>query len=221
MIPVKTMKASVYATILTVLALAVGPAIVFANVTGTIRIDPYLPMGVGSPAEFTVWVKPSANPTSDPHIFLVMTKSSFDGLTDEVTVEWTGDSVADLVISNAEWTMETSPGKKIPPDTTPGAGYTVASLKDHLETSDGIYWAFKPFLSGDLTTSPKTFTVTLPSDDARMLVYVLGKTDGNTVFNNRVPPTIPGFVVPEPAAIAAAATSFGALAAYALIKRKR
>jgi len=54
-----------------------------------------------------------------------------------------------------------------------------------------------------------------------MLVYVLGKTDGNTVFNNRVPPTIPGFVVPEPAAIAAAATSFGALAAYALIKRKR
>jgi hypothetical protein len=210
-----------FIAIVTAIALVTATNVVFAAGTGNVRIDPYLPMGVSSPAEFEVWVKPGADPTSDPHIFLVMTESCFNDLTGDVTVDWTDDGPPDLTIPIGDWTMETEHGKKVPPGTTAGAGYTVASLKDHLETSEPIYWAFKPFLDGDpLTTSHADFNVTLPSDSPRMLVYVLGKTDGSKLFNCRVPPTIPGFVVPEPAIIASIGISLATFAIFAAFKRK-
>jgi len=191
---------------------------VSAPETGTIRIDPPLPVMLSSPASFEVWVQPSAVPTTSPYIFLVMTKSCYDGLTGDVEVGWTGGSVT---INTADWTEETIDGKKVPPGTTNGAGYTVASLKDHLGTTEPIYWAFEPFLSEPITQTPQSFTVTLPSTAPRMLVYALGKTDGSELFNNRVPPTIPGFVIPEPATIAAVAASSLALIGFAVRKRKQ
>lgn len=187
---------------------------------GTIRIDPALPVTLSSPADFEVWVQPGGDPTTDPYIFLVMTESCYNNLTGDVTGDWTGDGSPDLTITGWEG-PETVPGDEIPPGTTPGVGYTVASLKDHLGTTEPIYWAFEPFLNGDITQTHTSFAVTLPSTSPRMLVYVLGKTGDSGLFNNRLPPTIPGFVVPEPATIAAIATSLVALIVYTARRRKQ
>jgi hypothetical protein len=173
---------------------------------------------VQSPATFTVYIQ-SGDAATDPHIFLVMTEDSFNGLTGAVTVDWPGGATPDLTIAAVDWTFEDDPSDKIPLGTDPGTGYTVASLQSHLGTTDGIYWVFKPFLSGPITTTPQSFTVVLPSTDPRMLVYALGKSGETTLFNNRVPPTIPGFVVPEATPLILMGISFGAVALYAF-KRK-
>jgi hypothetical protein len=215
------------------LVFAITP--VFAQGVGTIRLEPHGsyypdPIMLSSPATFNVSVQSGGDPTCDPHILLVMTADSYNGLTGDVTVNWT--NTVDLTVTS--WTMETENGNKIPSGVPihSGAGYTVASLKDHLGTSDAIYWSFNPILDGNpLTQDKQDFTVTLPSSAPRMLVYVLGKTgeyDGQTIvcpsaeseFDNRVPPTQPAFVVPELSTIVLAGSSFGALAIYTLRKKQ-
>jgi len=207
-----------------------------ASGQGTIRIEPHssyypLPMMISSPATFNISVVPGGDPTLDPHIFLVMTKDTYNGLSGSVTVNWTGGGI--LTISS--WNgPETDNSKKIPVDNS--VGYTVASLKDHLNTLGPIYWAFEPFLGGaPLTQIKQKFTITLPSSatNPRMLVYALGKIGEydektgtilcptpNDSFNNRVPPTKPGLVVPELATILLAAASFGAFAIYGVTRKK-
>lgn len=197
--------------------------------TGTIRIEPALPLMIESPANFEIWVQGAGDPTNDPHILLVMTEASYNGwLVGDVEVSWTGGSRS---FSKTDFTSVDDLSAWVPPSgTTPGARYTVATLKTKLnypleEPIEGpIYWANASFLSGPLHTSPKQeFTVTLPSTDPRMLVYALGKTQHSEVselFNNKVPPTIPGFVVPELGTILLAAASFTALALY-VVKRKK
>jgi hypothetical protein len=190
----------------------------------TIRIEPHgsyfgLPVMQTSPATFFVSVTgQAANPTTDPHIFLVMTETSFSSLTGNVTVSWNNDTESSTITA---WNMESVNSVKVPLDTTPGTGYTVAALRDHLNTTEPIYWAFAPFLRGmEITHTAIPFTVTLPATNPRMAIYVLGKTVGSELFDNRNPPTQPGFVVPEPATIAAASVSIAALVGYALLKRK-
>lgn len=207
-----------------------------ASGQGTIRIDPYsekypLPIMLSSPATFNISVMPSGDPTLDPHIFLVMTKDTYNGLSGPVTVDWAGGGI--LTISS--WNgPETDNSKKIPVDNS--VGYTVASLKDHLNTLGPIYWAFKPFLDGaPLTQIKQKFTITLPSSatNPRTLVYALGKIGEydkrtgtilcptqNDSFDNRVPPTKPGLVVPELATILLAAASFSALAIYGVAHKR-
>ncbi len=199
--------------------------------TGSLKISPALPAMVSSPAHFEIWAEGNCH-AADPHIFLVMTEACYEGLTGNVKVEWSGGSVT---IPSSNWTKE-SDGGKVPPGTTTGAGYTVSSLKDHLKTTGPVYWAFKPFLSGHtITHTHQSFNVTLPSTSPKMLVYALGKAVGHeldadylgsddpdchTLFNVRVPPSIPGFVVFEPATAMVALASFGALAVYGLRRRK-
>jgi hypothetical protein len=204
---------------LVALALAISPAL-----AASIRIDPHgsyfgLPIMISSPATFNVSiVGGSGNPTTDAHVFLVMTETSFNSLTGDVTVAWNGGADSVTIIA---WTMESDNSVKVPPDTTPGTGYTVAALRDHLNTTEPIYWAFAPFLDGmNITNMPTAFTVTLPATEPRMAVYILGKTVGSELFDNRNPPTQPGFIVPEPATIAAAGLSMVALLGYAVVKRK-
>ena len=148
-----------------------------------------------------------------------MTKDSYNGLTGDVTVDWPGGATPGITFAAADWNFEDDTSVEVPPNTESVTGYTVASLKDHLGTTDGIYWAFEPFLDGPITETPQSFTVVLPSTDPRMLVYALGKSGDTTLFNNRVPPTIPGFVIPEAAPLLLMGISFGAVAIYAY-KRK-
>lgn len=192
----------------------------------TIRVEPHgsyfgLPTMLSSPATFNVTVTGGAdNPTTDPHIFLVMTETSYNSLTGNVVVDWTGGSPT--MVAMTPWTKETDNSVKIPPGTHPGTGYTVALLRDHLNTTESIYWAFEPFLGGmNITEIPIEFTVTLPATEPRMIVYVLGKTGDSELFNNRSPPTQPGFVVPELGTGLLAASSFVAFALFALKRRRQ
>jgi len=194
--------------------------------TGTIRIDPFWPVMLESPADFTIWVQGAGDPTSDPNILLVMSADSWNGLTGNVVVSWSGGSVS---FTKAEFAGIQENSVKVPlSGTTPGGCYTVASLKDHLSyglsepisASETIYWGMKPFLSGDLTGTPQAFTVAFTSTHPRMLVYALGKTEGSDLFDNKVPPTRPGFIVPELGPILLVLASFGAFAVYAIRRRK-
>jgi hypothetical protein len=60
-----------------------------------------------------------------------------------------------------------------------------------------------------------------------MLVYAIGKISSSSFnvgcyeFDTRVPPTMPGFVVPDLAPILLAMASFSALGLYAIRRRKK
>jgi hypothetical protein len=180
---------------------------------GTIRIEPANPTMVSSPATFNISV--TEHPADDPHILLVMTKACYNGLTGSVQVSWTGGSIS---FSATDFTSATT--GKVPPS-TPDADYTVASLQDHLGVShsEDVYYAFGPFLAGPITQTKQTFTLTLTSTAPKMLVYAIGKS--STDFDNKVPPTIFGFVVPEPGTILLALASFSALGLYSLKRTRR
>jgi hypothetical protein len=195
--------------------MAVMLLVVFAGQVyayGTIRILPSNPTMVSSPATFSISV--TEHPADDPKIFLVMTKACYDALTGSVLVNWTGGSIS---FSAADFTAANT-GKA--PPSTPDADYTVASLQDHLGVShsENVYYALGLFLAGPITQTPQTFNVTLTSTATRLLVYAIGKS--STEYDNRVPNTIPGFVVPEPLPLGLTLASFAALGLFAL-KRKQ
>jgi len=195
--------------------------------TGTIRIGPTIwPIMLESPADFNIWVQGAGNPTSKPNILLAMTEDCWEGLTGKIVVNWTGGSVEFM---KADFAAVQVNGDKVPPSgTTEGACYTIASLKDHLSyglsvpinSTETIYWAKKLFLSGDLTGTKQAFTVTLPSTHPRMLVYALGKTEDSNIFDNKVPPTNPGFIVPELGPMLLLLAPLSAFALYTVKRRK-
>jgi hypothetical protein len=141
-------------------------------------------------------------------------------------VNWTG---GELVIPNEWWAgPETLNSKSLPTNASISSGttYNVATLQDHLfadgEEEEAIWWVFQPFLGGNpITGTPQLFTVTLSSSDPRMLVYVVGehKNPGEE-FDNRVPPTQPGLVVPELSEILLIVASFSAFALYAAYRKR-
>lgn len=225
--------------ILTLLAIATSP--VLGEGQGTIRIEPHgsyypLPVMLSSPATFNISVQPSADPTCHPHLLLVITNDTYNGLAESmlvVTVNWS--AVDSINIEN--WNGPETDNSKDIPDNAPldtGIGYNVALLQDHLNTTDPIYWNFTSFL-GDgvfLTQIPQEFTVTVPCENPRMLVYALGKIgqynsegvvvcpDPNAPFDNRVPPTKPGLVVPELGTILLTVAPFCAFALYKYKRKK-
>ncbi len=207
-------KTYVLLIIMTILSLSI-PVL---GGTGSIRIDPPLPEMSTSPADFEIWVQSGV--ADDPHIFLVITEACYNGLTGDTTVSWSSGGGGSLTINTpAGWTgPELNNSVKLPPGLTPGAGIPVASLKDHLDTDGPIYWANGSILGGaQLTSENKTITVTLSSDDPEMLVYIVGKSPGSDIFDMIVPPTIPGFVIPEIpfGTIMVLASMIAALAIYA------
>jgi hypothetical protein len=211
------MRKTAYLLII-LLALAASSSVAYAG-TGGIRIDPHSsyypqPISLTSPATFNV---STTNGNSyDPHLLLVMTDAAYQGLSGNVVVNWTGGS-----ISIPKGSFIIASGQKIPPGTTNGADYTVASLRDHIGSTGTLWYAFEPILNGPLSESGDLFTITLTSTNLRMLVYVLGKSSLTaTLFDMKVPPTQPGLVVPEPSILLAIVGSFGALALYAVKRRK-
>jgi hypothetical protein len=164
--------------------------------TGSIRIDPPLPYMNDSPAEFDVWVQGVDN-AYDPIILLVMTDSCMDGLSTYPEVEWNGG--AGSVTLNTWYEVTSSNGVKIPSFASDGAAYTAASLLEHLDASLPIHWAYASILDGPIEPGETyELTVYLDSDAPKMLVYVMGKSsECSEEYDMSVPPTIPGFVVPE------------------------
>ena len=176
----------------------------------TIRIDPnwaddapiLLENGV---AELEIYVTEHA--VSHARLFLVISQDCYNGLTGDVIVNWNG------LTGVTDWTIATS--GKVPDEYSV---YTVASLRDHLgvPSDEPIYWAVT-IVERAIDETPDTFTVTLPTTSPRMLIYAIG---GNSPYDNRVPNTIPGFVVPEfpLGTLSGLATMFGS---YVLMKRKK
>lgn len=220
-------KSLVLMAFLIVLSLAAVPNILAAR--SIIVITPPWPVAQNTPATLQINVNSPADPTYDPYILLAMTVACWEGLPSApvvaVKIEWTGGSVSfdkdDFKL------LEGNPPPKIPSDSISDVQYTRSSLADHLgESGDSpVYWAMKPFPvppDGRLHTTPQTFTVTLYSTNPKMLVYAIGKSSDalDAKFDRWVPPTNPGFVVPEPATIVATATSLLALVVYAVRRRK-
>lgn len=172
--------------------------------TGLIRIDPAIPRVISSPADFTIWVQ-GGDTAYNPHIFLVMTQTSYNSFSGDVKVAWV-DGVAGYVnlSKGVDWT-KASGSSKLPPGTTTGAGYNIATLKSHLSgTTEDIWWAFAPILENPLDGTNKTITITFPATSPHMIVYILGKSENSDIFDveyefdMKVPPTIPGgFLIPE------------------------
>jgi hypothetical protein len=210
------MKKTVLLCLAIFLIASVSP--VFAG-TGQIRMQPALPIMLSSPATFSISV--TTGTSYDPQILLVMTNACHEGLTGNVVVTWSGGGTVSF--AKADFTSDDTNGDKVPPSgTTNGASYTVASCKDHLGVSDAIWWAYKPFLAGPITTTPTEFTITFSSTHPKMLVYALGKSDQTaTDFDMKVPNTIPGFVVPELATLLLTLGSFGALGLYTVKRKKK
>ncbi|MHC4690133.1 MAG: hypothetical protein ACYS5F_10915 [Planctomycetota bacterium] len=193
---------------------------VFAVATGGLRIDPDQTVAtLETPATFEVSAQ-SAD-SYDVNFLLVVTVECYVGMPG-------GPAIAAEVAyggTTIEFTksdfVEASSGFVPPTGTTPGARYTVASLKDHIDTEGSVYWAMKPMGHADfdpLTTTEREITVTLDSSDPRMLVYLQGKSVNDaTLFDMKVPPTTPGFVIPEIplGTIMVLASMIAALAIYA------
>jgi hypothetical protein len=198
---------------------------VFASPGGVIIITPPWPLTQNAPATFTISVNTAANPTYDPALLLVMTTACHAGLTGNIIVTWSSGSIS---FAPSDFMLLTGNGK-IPDSSISDKRYERASLADHLSASgESVYWAMKDFPIGTLTTTPKTFTVTLPSSAPRMLIYALGKSSNPHAFayaccikyDRWVPPTNPGFVVPELGPILLALASFSAFGLYAVKRRK-
>jgi len=167
--------------------------IAFAGV-GSLRIEPPLPIKSKSPATFEIWAL--SETAYFPHILLILPESCYIGLTGDTVVSWSGAS-SPLTIKKSDWIGPKDDNSlKLPLSASPG--YNLATLQSHIPTSDPIYFVFEPILEVPITSSKETITITLQSTDPEMLVYILGKqTEESTYYDIRVPPTIPGFVVPE------------------------
>ena len=168
--------------------------------TGSLRINPHWEVTSASPAEFNVSTQTGV--AYDPHIFLVIPQSCYDGLslTEETTVTWIGG--IPITIAKGDWIgPENSNGDKLPPGASSGTWYPVGNLKDHLGLSEPVYYIFEPIFDlpdDKLTTKGANVTITLHSSAPRMLVYALGKQEQeSTLYDVSVPPTKPGFVIPE------------------------
>lgn len=199
--------------------------------TGSLRIDPAWPLMVESPSDFTVWCQ--SGTSYNVAILLVITQECYDSMPGTgavVTVESDAGTI-EIYKAAFEINVVTGMGGVYVPDSgaTEGARYEVASLKDHLdyglseplESDDTIRW-YMAYLFDELGEDPEDVTITLNSGDPRMLIYLLGRSeDGADLWDMRVPPTIPGFVVPEISmgTIMALASMFTALALYTYKKK--
>lgn len=200
--------------------------LVFAEGGGNIQLEPHssyypIPIMLSSPATFNVSTKSCQHTAYNPCIVLVMTNASYQGLTGDVTVEWNTISVSFKKGDFKE--ADESPGAKIPE--LPGLPvYTVSLLKEHIGVNgsedDTLWYAWGPFPSGPVNCTKQEFTVTLPSTNPRMLVYVVGKSSPDGDYDMFVPPTEPGLVVSDLAPLLLTISSFAALGIY-WYKRKR
>jgi hypothetical protein len=222
------MKKKLILTTVLLLLFSVATQVALAK-GGIIIISLQWPVTQNTPATFQISVSKPSDPTYDPQILLAMTVSCYNGLPEApanaVDITWTGPPPGEVHFLKTDFELlHGNPPPKVPSDSD--VQYTRSSLSDHLGEggSTDVYWAIKDFPiapDGKLHETAQTFVVTLHSTAPKMLVYAIGKTSETAdKYNIWVPPTNPGFVVPEPATIAAVATSLGALGLYAY-RRKR
>ena len=167
---------------------------------GQIRIEPHAfdppdPITVTSPATFTITVE--EHTAIDPQILLVVSEPCYDG----------GPAPPDPFITIfREWAPyhpETALTKDdfdwidkgwVPPEPDGyGKLYQARSLRDHLGVpeDEGIWYAYVDMCVEEIKEGDSyEITVTVYSSSVRCLVYAFG-------VESKVPPTRPGFIIPE------------------------
>ncbi len=214
-------KIILFTLVIAMLSLASAQNVLAGVNHSIIIIGPQYPLTVNTPALFNISTTPASDPTYDPHILLAMTVACYNGLTD-VVVSWTGGSIT---FAKSDFQLLAgSPPPKVPSDAVSELQYDRSNLATHLGEagSANVYWAMAPFLGGaQLHATAQEFTVTVHSTSPKMLVYALGKASAtDTKLNRWVPPTNPGFVVPELGPILLASASMIALGLYAATRKK-
>jgi len=189
---------------------------VFAGGKGWIRIEPHAfdppdPIILGSPATFYVNLTSADKEVDDPQLLLITSKACLDGLNgDLITVSWSWEPYVPPMEVSPFIEVDPKAGgadKWIPPEAAGyGKIYEADSLASHLESGeDTIWYAYVDMpVDGNIIkgTDLYEFTLTVPSSAPRVLVYVFGECA-------KVPPTRPGFVIPE--------IALGPIAALALM----
>ena len=172
---------------------------VWAGGQGQIRIEPHAfdppdPVIVGSPATFNITVV--EHTARDPQLLLVTTKVCLDGLGEGglILVSWDWNPYIPAVGLPAGAFTPIDKGW-IPPESDGfGKIYQAKSLRSHLGVEDElIYYAYLDMLvDGNEIAEGDSYnvTITVPSTSPRVLVYAFG-------VDSKVPPTRPGFVIPE------------------------
>lgn len=162
---------------------------------GKLTIIPGDVLIVSTPATFSISFDCS-NSANFPNILLVMTKASYENLTGEIMVNWTGGSA-----SFAKANFQTVDNGYVPPPTVTSydsGRYGLSELREHLgandTANDALYYVFGPFLSGSIGQTPQSFNVTLPSENPHMLVLAIARTVCSTSFDIRVQFTM---IIPE------------------------
>jgi hypothetical protein len=191
------------------------------------RISPMWPVMVESSYSFDVWAQNAD--VYDCKVLFVVTQECYDAMPLAPTTAVTANAAT---LTKDDFTSASLNSDKIPPASI--NGYTVASLKDHIDegltvplgANDTIYWALSDVVFDPLTapnTNPEQLDVTLDSSAPRMLVYLMGNlVDNSGELDTRTPPTNPGFMVPEITlgSVMAVASMFTALGLYTY-KRKQ
>jgi hypothetical protein len=153
---------------------------------GELTITPNGVLVLSSPVTFSI-VFDYLNSANFPNILLVMTKTSYQGMTGPILVNWTGGST-----SFAKADFQAADSGFIPPQTVTSydsGRYGLSELREHLEENDTandvLYYVFGPFLSGSVGRTAQTFYVTLPSENPRMFVLAIARTVCSTSFDIR------------------------------------
>jgi len=161
--------------------------------TGGLRIDPAWPVMVESEHTFDVWCQTGT--AYDVQVLLVVTQECYDGMPATGAVV---DVDAVTSLEKSDFTGVSLNSLTVPTLST--NGYTVASLKDHLDeglataltSTDTIYYALSNEVFASLTGTKQSLYVKLYSSTPRMLVYLMGNlVDGSGNLDTRVPPTNP------------------------------
>lgn len=178
---------------------------VMAGKQGQIRIEPHAfdppdPVILPSPATFTLSVV--EHTAHKPYILLVISEDCYEALGGEkVTISWDWAAYCPPV-SIEVWTWIKDGW--VPPKDDFGKVYQAKSLRSHLfgmveediPDDEGIWYAYIKLgdpcdIIGEIEEGDEyTFTVTVPGTSPRCLVYAFG-------CDSKVPPTRPGFIVPE------------------------
>lgn len=172
---------------------------VLAGGQGQIRIEPHAfdppdPVIVESPATFNITVVEQT--AYDPQLLLVTTEACLDGLGDGGVISYSWDwepYVPAFGLSKLDFTSIDKGW--VPPE---GAGfgkiYQAKSLRSHLGVEDEfIYYVYidMPVDDDEIAEGDSyNVTISVPSESPRVLVYAFG-------VDSKVPPTRPGFIIPE------------------------
>ena len=176
---------------------------VIAGGKGWIRIEPHAfdppdPIILASPATFYVNLTSAGKEVLDPQLLLVTSKACLDGLSGPITVSWNWEPYPSPIEVTPFLEVDPKAGgadKWIPPEADGfGQIYEADSLASHLESGeDTIWYAYvdMPVAGNKIGgTDLYELIITVDSTAPRVLVYVFGE-------DAKVPPTRPGFVIPE------------------------